>query len=71
MMKCHYCNCETITKVCDICGKNVDEECVECHLEIAHGIIISGYNKPCCGNTKGYPEEDAKYFPGIPSNKWR
>jgi hypothetical protein len=40
-------------------------------MEFSHDVIISGKNKPCCGNLKGYTEEDAQYFPGIPSNKWR
>lgn len=70
-MFCVFCRCLTEEKHCDICGHDIDWVCAECHLDEVHGIILLGENKPQCGNLTPYPEEDAKHFPSIPSNKWR
>lgn len=50
---------------------NDDGRCMECHVEMNHGgSPMPDENINQCGNQTGYPEEDAKHFPGIPFDRW-
>ena len=48
--KCMYCNSFFSEYKCPKCSEEIINECRECHLEIAHNIIIFGAGKPSCGN---------------------
>ena len=50
----------------DVCTKNDDGRCMDCHTELVHNIVPDcEENIPSCGNDIGYPEDDLTYFPGI------
>lgn len=66
-------HCEEIISgygICQICNEQLTNNCGECHLETKHGKILMVINKPVCGNLTPHTEEDAKYFPVAPIDRW-
>ena len=64
-MKCKHCG-DTYTLERCPGGCLLKGECLECHMELAHGALRDPrYNVPCCGNRKPETEEDAQYDPCV------
>jgi len=51
---CKHCGDDAANRKCPVCKKEIEQECIECHQEVAHGIIknqnihIVGGSKPLC-----------------------
>ena len=61
---CKHCGDMIPDEICPECEVALRDlqQCVECHAEVAHGVI-DNKTVHLCGNDHGWKEDDAPYFP--------
>ena len=65
-MRCEYCGDLFSSYTCPSC-QEMPDECVECHFEVSHGVVLFGENTPVGGLAcSDHIEEDEENLPFTP-----